>query len=141
MKKIFLILLAIFSLSACHSLKNSTSQNEKKPQSTMPSIENILWETKEKNIQHAPSLKISNHRIFGFAGCNNYSAKIIFNQDKTRFTISDISSTKVFCNKMSKEDAFLKTLKNANRYELNKDVLKLYQDELLLIKFIKSSKK
>ena len=76
-----------------------------------------------------PTLKFDfdTHKISGNAGCNNYGASFI-QQDNT-ITFKDVYSTKMMCTNMAIEKAFFENLKAASHYKLVAKNLIIFSSE------------
>lgn len=69
----------------------------------------------------------------GFAGCNNYFAKVDLLPD--RITFSQPGSTMMACPEMESEQAFLDLLTQVNGYEVAGSELRFFQNKILLLRF------
>ena len=134
MKKMILGLgLAIAAIS-CETATTAGSSQVGKSQ---PSLDATTWELPDVVKGKVPTLKIEGTKITGNAGCNNFFGEVALNSTTGSFDASKVGSTKMFCDNMSVEDNFLKSLSNANRYVVAGNSLELYKDGLLLIKLNK----
>ncbi len=71
------------------------------------------------------SLRIKDGQLSGNAGCNDYSAEVTLREDGT-MGVGEISSSKKICQgKMTQEDRFLKILRSARSYSVNKIFLEI----------------
>lgn len=105
------------------------------------SLVNTKWTLVENGIStKAPTLNIETNRISGNSGCNNYFSDVVLNAENGNFVSGNIGATKMACNNMSVEQNYLDLLQQVNKYVVNKEVLELYKDNLLLLKFKKSTK-
>ena len=82
-----------------------------------------------------PSLNIKEGRVYGNAGCNNYTADIKIDDTNHKITIGAVASTKMYCKWIKSEVTFLKFLSMANGYKIKENILELYKDNILLMKF------
>ena len=73
-------------------------------------------------------------RVTGFAGCNSITGGYTLSGNKIKFTIA---STKMMCpeEQMAVEDFLLKALSSASSYQLEGDVLELFDGETSLADF------
>ena len=88
-----------------------------------------------EQIVAAPTLifQEEDHRLSGFAGCNNYFST--YNLSGHEISFEKTGSTRKLCPDMTAEDTFLKLLPEVARYEVVKKELYLYDknDEVLII--------
>ena len=88
-----------------------------------------------EQIVAAPTLifQEEDHRLSGFAGCNNYFST--YNLSGHEISFEKTGSTRKLCPDMTAEDTFLKLLPEVARYEVVKKELYLYNknDEVLII--------
>ena len=88
-----------------------------------------------EQITSAPTLVFQeeDHRLSGFAGCNNYFST--YNLSGHEISFEKTGSTRKLCPDMTVEDVFLKLLPEVARYEIVKKELYLYNknDEVLII--------
>ena len=82
-----------------------------------------------------PSLNIKEGRIYGNAGCNNYTADIKIDDTNHKITIGAVASTKMYCKWIKSEVTFLKFLSMVNGYKIKENILEFYKDNILLMKF------
>ncbi len=132
-----LILTATLALTACH-----TMNDRRAPELTVQKapLDFTTWELLALNGQPAdsarpPTLSLDSKqmRAFGFAGCNRYFAG--YKADGQFLSFSQAGSTKMLCPDMATEDAFLKALSATTRYRLDGNVLELWQDQELRLRF------
>lgn len=126
----FLVLILVYS---CGSLPKFG-----KKQAT---IANTSWALLDGgSMQKTPTLNIEAARISGTGGCNNYFSDIVLNAQNGSFVAGSIGSTRMSCGNMTGEQNYFDLLSQVNRYSLKEDVLELYKDNLLLLKFKQVSK-
>lgn len=100
------------------------------------SLENTKWVLAEDvGSSKSPTLNIEKDRVGGNASCNNYFAVYMMNPDSGSFSVSDIGATKMACDNMGVETHYFNMLEKANKYVLNGNILELYKDNLLLLRF------
>ncbi len=81
-----------------------------------------------------PTLRIEpiKNRINGNAGCNSYSSEYTVAKDNIEFILP--ATTKMACVQgMDVEREYIKTLKKANRYTIEKGILTLFQNDIKLM--------
>lgn len=67
----------------------------------------------------------SNLKAFGNDGCNNYEVDLTVKQNNILEIHSEISSTKILCNKVNNQ-LYLNNLKAVKSFELSENILKLH---------------
>lgn len=134
MKNLILAFCSLILLASCSSINGLSSKSNKK----QPSLNNSSWILATEVKGAAPTLLISGDRISGNAGCNNYFSSD-FNLDPTvgNFSVKNIGSTRKMCDNMDVESNFLKMLNETTKYLIKDNVLELYKDNLLLLRFNK----
>lgn len=76
----------------------------------------------------------TNNRLYGNTGCNNYAGEYKINNNNIK--ISNPVSTLMYCHgKMDDEFNFLENLEKVNKYKVNNNILELYQNNNLLLRF------
>lgn len=71
-------------------------------------------------------------KVGGKGGCNSFGGSLKMSKDSLQ--ISDVFSTKMFCEEMQGiENLFFKQLEQVNRYKIDGDRMKLYNGEQLLL--------
>jgi heat shock protein HslJ len=76
----------------------------------------------------------SDKNINGFGGCNNFSGGFTLTKDKLKTGM--IAATEMFCeSRMDTESEFLKTLQKSERYNINGNILQIYDSTKLIMKF------
>lgn len=120
----------IVSFLVLSSCKNSVStiKNE-----SLETLENTQWQLADETGTKLPTLLIENGKVSGNASCNNYTAQLETNTERT-FLVKNIATTRMACKKDT-ETRYLSMLKKATRYKATSKTLELYQNELLLLKF------
>jgi len=71
----------------------------------------------------------------GYAGCNKFSSTISITEENN-ISFGPVTSTEMSCPSYRIEDSYLNLLKNVNRYEIKKNEMFLYKNNILLLKFI-----
>lgn len=132
MKKIYLIYLL---LSICLLAVSCTLVEEN--QGSARSIEGIEWKLKyfrkSAALQDPPSTLIFKDGVVsGSAGCNQYSGSYKLNVNKNRIEISQLQSTLMACQDpaglMDQEAVFIDLLSRAYRFEINADILMIFDE-------------
>lgn len=131
MKNVFLSIIAFLILASCSTMISSRKGSQ-------PSIVNTKWVLSENVKGKTPTLNIENGRVSGNAGCNNYFGELLMDSTAGNFSATKVGSTRMMCENMSVEDNFMKMLSEVNKYTVNGNVLELYKDDLLLMKFTKN---
>lgn len=72
-------------------------------------------------------------QAFGFAGCNNYNARVDLSPERIKF--GSFMSTMMACPEMDSEQSYMQLLELANGYEVTNTEFRLYQDKILLVRF------
>jgi heat shock protein HslJ len=129
MKNILLAFCSIILLASCSSVNGLKSKSG----GSQASLNNSSWTLADNVKGPSPTLLISGDRISGNAGCNNYFSTEI-NLDPTA---GNIGSTRKMCDNMDVETNFLKMLDQTTKYVIKDNVLELYKDNLLLLRFNK----
>ena len=127
MKKYIITSIIAIGLVSC------TSRTTVKMQ---PSIVGTQWVLAD-NLKSKPTLVIEQNKVSGNSGCNNYFSDLVVDKATGSFSTKMIGSTRKMCDNMSEEKAYLEVLPQVNKYVVNGDVLELYKDDLLLLKFNK----
>lgn len=128
----FILVLTALFLISCGSLNNTGKQKVQ-----YISLDNTSWQLAESVQGKIPTLLIGKGKITGNAGCNNYFSNVITNTQTGYFFAEAVSTTRKACRNMQGEQSFLQMLKKANRYKVENNILKLYQNKILLLKFVK----
>ncbi|MDO4763471.1 MAG: META domain-containing protein [Flavobacteriaceae bacterium] len=128
MKYLFLIIILLI-FGACTSTRSVFSEN-------LADTEWVL-EDNHLKLMNEITLRIEEGRVSGNASCNNYFGNVIIDTATRHFSVGKLGVTRKACSKMSPESYFLKMLEKTNKYRLNRGVLELYQDQVLLLKFKK----
>lgn len=101
------------------------------------SLSNTQWQLAETTKGKQPTLIIEEGKISGSAPCNRYFGELNVDPATGSFDARKIGSTKMACDAMSAESAYLNMLDEANKYVLSGNQLELYKNNLLLMKFTK----
>lgn len=134
MKKIFFAILLSRGLISCSTISELSSKNTSKSVSLVDSQWVLDYETISSTTPI--TLNIENNRVFGNASCNNYFGELTLGENGN-FSVKNIGATRKLCDKMVAESFFLKVLEKANRYTATDSELKLYEGQILLLKFNK----
>ncbi|WP_124640560.1 MULTISPECIES: META domain-containing protein [Amniculibacterium] len=137
MKKIILGLTLAITMVACTTTNTASKSSSS---SAQPSLSNTHWIFSEQVKGNTPTLVFETEKISGNAGCNNYFGSVVINAQNGSLETKGIGSTRMACPNMNSEANYLKLLGQANRYVVKGETLELYKDNLLLLKFNKSSK-
>lgn len=134
MKNIFLSICTAAVLVSCGAMAGSASKVGK----AQPSLAGTKWALADHVKGKTPTLNIEGEKISGNAGCNNYFGTAKLEPSSGNFSAGQMGSTKMACENMSVEKNFMDMMSKANKYVVNGNVLELYQDNLLLLKFNKA---
>lgn len=133
---------------------NTTTKNKNIPSSELnitSNLDNKRWYLIK--LQHSENLNflIENNAIWvefntfmnrcnGFGACNNFEAVIQTDLEST-FNLSKVTNnTGYVCRDKKVEDLFFEILKEADRYEIKNNILKLYQGDIFLMDFSSTPK-
>ncbi|MBP7173830.1 MAG: META domain-containing protein [Cloacibacterium sp.] len=132
MKKIFLAFIALVLLAACSALPKIGGKQA--------TLLNTQWVLSENNLDASknPTLMIEKERVSGNASCNNYFGQYTLDPNTGSFSVTNVGVTRMACEKMAVETHYLSMLEKANKYVLKENVLELYKDNLLLLRFRKN---
>ena len=130
-KNISLSVFAAVAMISCTALPGS------KVGKAQANIANTQWRLADDVKGATPTLVIENGKVNGNAGCNNYFGELSLDATAGNFVASNIASTKKACDNMSVETNFLQMLHEFNKYVVSGNVLELYKNNLLLLKFNK----
>lgn len=133
MKNLFLSIGVAIILASCGATSSTSSATKKQA-----SITNSYWTLADNVKGRIPTLYIEGDKLSGNGGCNNYFGVVSTNTEGGLFSAKDVRGTRMACDDMSTEINYLDMLRKANRYVVSGDILELYQDNLLLLKFKKS---
>ncbi|KQT33845.1 heat-shock protein HslJ [Chryseobacterium sp. Leaf405] len=134
MKNIFLSICTAAVLASCGAMAGSSSKVGK----SQAPLTNTRWALADNVKGKTPTLNIEGEKINGNAGCNNYFGTAKVDPSTGNFSAGQLGSTKMACDNMSVEKNFMDMVGKANKYVLTGNVLELYQDNLLLLKFNKA---
>ena len=132
MKNIAIAFVAMFLIFSCTPMKKSGSM-----QKAQPTLAGTSWKMAEKVNGKVPTLVFEEGKVNGNAGCNNFFGTVENIQTSGKVSFSNTGATKMMCADMSIENSFLNMLPKVNKYNISRNVLELYQNELLLMKFNK----
>lgn len=131
MKKLLIGTFASAVLASCSTMGTTAA----KVGTQQASVANTGWSLAENVKGNRPTLNIESGKISGNAGCNRYFGNVNLDTSTGTFTTNNLGSTKMACEDMSTEQAYLNALSEANKYVVSNNVLELYKDKLLLLKF------
>lgn len=135
MKNLFLSICTAAVLVSCGAMAGSSASKVGKAQ---PSLTGTKWALADNVKGKIPTLNIDGEKINGNAGCNNYFGTAKVDPSNGNFSAGQMGSTRMACENMSVEKNFMDMMGKANKYVLTGNVLELYQDNLLLLKFNKA---
>lgn len=136
MKNIFLSICAAGVLASCGAMGGNSSSS--KVGKAQPALTNTKWALADNVKGKIPTLNIEGEKINGNAGCNNYFGTAKVDPLSGNFSTGPLGSTRMACDNMSVEKNFMEMVGKANKYVVTGNVLELYQDNLLLLKFNKA---
>lgn len=128
------VLITLVFCCSCKAL-NSTNDSQVLGDNTRWMLTAI--EQKSLNLSEQAYLQFNTkeYTISGKAACNTFSAEYEM-LTGNRITVSDIISTKMYCEgAMDEENQILTNLRDVIRYEIKADKLYLFGDEGLLLTF------
>lgn len=135
MKNFFLSICTAAVLVSCGTMSSSSASKVGKAQ---PSLAGTKWALADNVKGKIPTLNIEGEKISGNAGCNNYFGTAKVDPAMGNFSAGALGSTRMACDNMSVEKNFMDMVGKANKYVVTGNVLELYQDNLLLLKFNKA---
>ena len=141
MKKLLLILVTIL-MAACGANSENTQTktdflNSIQGKWTVSEIKDISKESLSSN-KKTPALNITEAKISGNNGCNNYFSSII-NIDKKTIEFSQFGETRMMCPEMKVSDTFGKLLTKTTTYSLKAKTLTFFNAEgVKVLVFVKS---
>ena len=128
MKKLIVVLGFLTFMVSCSVLPKIGSKQA--------SLENTRWILAEDvGSSKSPTLNIEKDKVGGNASCNNYFAVYMLNPNTGSFSVSNVGATRMACDNMAVETHYFNMLEKANKYILNGNILELYKDNLLLLRF------
>ena len=133
MKKVIALFSIILTMVSCESISNVANKVNK----NQASILSTEWVLADNVKGKSPSLAIGNGKVSGNAGCNSYNGELTLVPESGTFSVKGIATTRMMCDNITAEQNFLSMLSSANRYSVSGNVLELYKDNLLLMKFNK----
>jgi heat shock protein HslJ len=136
MKNLFLSICAAAVLASCGAMSGGSSAS--KVGKAQPSLSNTKWALADNVKGKIPTLNIEGEKITGNGGCNNYFGTAKVDPATGNFSAGALGSTRMACDNMSVEKNFMDMVGKANKYVVTGNVLELYQDNLLLLKFNKA---
>ncbi len=134
MKNLFLSIGMAAVLVSCGTTAGSSAKLGK----AQPALSGTKWALADNVKGKIPTLNIDGEKINGNAGCNNYFGTARVEPSTGNFSAVQMGATKMACDNMSVEKNFMDMMGKANKYVVTGNVLELYQDNLLLLKFNKA---
>lgn len=132
MKKLILPIFFAAALASCSSIRTTRG----KAGTAQTSLYGTQWILAENVKGKVPTLVVESGRISGEAGCNKYfSTDFSANTADGSFSANNVGATRMACDNLNSEQNFLAALQQANKYVVNGNVLELYKDRLLLLRF------
>ena len=125
MKKVYLIVLSIFTLLSC-STKKASSTNQKQTENSLNKSWALTHMNNEK-VDFKTSLIITNSRFNGKAVCNNYNGTVA-NYTNTNISFKTIIATRMACPKLSEEQAYFQLLETVTHYKESNNILALLDE-------------
>lgn len=134
MRKIILSVLAlslISVLSSCCGCKGAKSKNPHFLTSDKWSLVEmngkVVADEHREPESYTLTFDAKESKIYGVAGCNNFFSTYKEN-DTRKLTVNDIGSTRKMCPNQTLENEFLSTIKKADSYTIDLDMLMLQKD-------------
>jgi heat shock protein HslJ len=142
------VAMKLFILSCC--LIAFAFENEQKTNKTGPlavaspsqvRIEGTTWKLtglsrvgeQLPEISKVVFLQLDSGKVKGFAGCNDYFGTYRLTGDTLQF---NVAATRKFCNTgMEIEAALLESLTATNKYRIEREELRLFKDDSVLVRF------
>ncbi len=136
--KNFILLLFVLLVFACKSTEKSAELK-----SITASLINTRWAL--RSIDNQPVIKEESRkeiyilfsaeedRFRGFAGCNNISGKYVITKNEIAF--GNVMATKMLCDNMASENAFLKLIDNKVTFQISNNTLTLQNENGLTANF------
>jgi len=125
----YLLVIILLGGFSCNTTKKSTEKEDQ----LLSSYQVSLLHSK-LSLDKKPTLKLDfeSNKISGNAGCNDYGANMVINENKIQF--NKVFSTKMYCGNMKTETEFFKKLSKVDHYKVKGDNLFLYdKGDVLLI--------
>lgn len=135
MKNLFLSICTAVVLVSCGTMSSPSASKVGKAQ---PALTGTKWALADNVKGKIPTLNIESEKITGNAGCNNYFGSAKIDPSSGNFSAGALGSTKMACDNMSVEGNFIDMMGKANKYVVTGNILELYKDNLLLLKFNKA---
>lgn len=137
MKKIILAFVLGIGLASCSSSPSLSLPIKSLGKNKSVSLTDSRWILENQQFVSSDiTLNIEDNKISGNASCNSYFGELTLGENG-EFSVKNIGTTRKHCDKMSAESFFLNVLKKANRYTATDSELKLYEGQILLLKFNK----
>lgn len=135
MKKIILSILFSIGLASCSSSPSLSSPSKSSGKSVV--LTDSRWVLDNQQfVSSEITFNVEGNRVSGNASCNSYFGELTLGEEG-EFSIKNIGATRKVCDKMAAESFFLKVLEKADRYTATDSELKLYEGQILLVKFNK----
>lgn len=139
MKKIFVLLFILLSLTACKS-------NKKVIEQTISPMDMIAkWGVESISGYDNPptnltlSLNLQDNTAHGFASCNKFNGNAI--RDNNKLSFPALVTTRMMCPNMESEDAYLKALDKVESFDIKGNILTFYdKNGKKLITYLKMSR-
>lgn len=142
--KSYVLMLGLLAITAgaCHSSRKSAgTASGSQATDTDNSLLNKRWVLRELPGTALPQLerdifltfRIGSTRVDGFSGCNSFSGK--YEVDGRKLKISQVMSTKMWCDNGPVEQKVMALMDTVNHYSVNGDELKLFRDNEMLGRF------
>ena len=124
LKQIIFSIFTIFLLTSCAS-----------PKLEQKEFKLISFGKSRMAVPKKANITLKDGQYFGYAGCNGMGGKYDMDGEKIKFHSG--MSTMIACPDMRLETKFRQLLEKVNNYKIEKDLLKLNQDENTLLIFKK----
>lgn len=135
MKKIILAFVLGIGLASCSSSPSLSLPSKSSNKSiTLTDSQWVL--DNQQFVSSEITLNVEGNKVTGNASCNSYFGELTLGENG-EFSVDNIGTTRKHCDKMSAESFFLNVLKKADRYTATDSELKLYEGQILLLKFNK----
>lgn len=134
MKNLALALTAAVALNSCTTMGNGSAAN-----STQQDLTGTTWAVTDFVKGVTPDITFTQDGASGNAGCNRFNAQVTANKATGTLSISNIATTRMACENMEAESNYVKMLGKVNRYRVKGKTLELLQNDLLLLKFVKTN--
>ena len=123
MKKYFYLLILVTGLAACSSGKNTTESISKTDMVAKWGVESISG-LDNPSTDLILNLDLRDNTVQGFGGCNNFQGDV--ERDGYNIKFNHLISTRMICQNMNVEDAYLNALSKVTRFSIDKNILTFY---------------